>query len=193
MKRYKLIKPLPMHEVGDEGFYIDSDGNLMHRATYAGETVYPAPVLARHPNILTDWFEEILERPKTVDDLEGNAKCWVIGIDSVYHMEWDKIPYAVEKRVVGEIVMTEEEGLKKITRRKAEVILRRDTKGFKPKYNLDEKRYYVSYDPTEKELWYGYEDYSNVSHDIVFASVEDAEASIKAHPNEWKTYLGVEE
>ena len=104
MKRYKLIKPLPMHKVGDEGFYIDSDGNLMHRATYAGETVYPAPVLARHPNILTDWFEEILERPKTVDDLEGNAKCWVIGIDSVYQMEWDKIPYAVEKRVVGEIV-----------------------------------------------------------------------------------------
>lgn len=188
MKKYKLLKDLPTYKAGTE-FRLTAKGHLA-----SGDTmVYHKNDLERFPNILKDWFEEILERPKTVDDLEGNAKCWVIGIDSVYQMEWDKIPYAVEKRVVGEIVMTEEEGLKKITRRKAEVILRRDTKGFKPKYNLDEKRYYVSYDPTEKELWYGYEDYSNVSHDIVFASVEDAEASIKAHEKEWKTYLGVEE
>lgn len=189
MKRYKLIKPLPMYEVGDGGFYIDSDGNLMHCASDAGETVYPASILVRHPEILKDWFEGIPERPETVWDLKnGDAFYCVNGDSSIFLNHWDDV-ISSKRRGIGNVFLTEEEAEKELARRKAEVILRRDTKGFKPSRSDDYRHIEVYY--TDEG---GLDTASDHGLDgcIYFESYEDAEASIKAHEKEWKTYLGAE-
>jgi len=189
MKRYKLIKPLPMYEVGDGGFYIDSDGNLMHCASDAGETVYPASILVRHPEILKDWFEGIPERPKTEWDLKTDDIFYVIEDGRVAGGFWNNGDYTAN-RDTGDVFLTKEEAEKELARRKAEVILRRDTKGFKPSRSDDYRHIEVYY--TDEG---GLDTASDRGLDgcIYFESYEDAEASIKAHPNEWKMYLGVEE
>lgn len=203
MKRYKLKKDLPTFRAGDK-FFINECGDLLsdvYRDTSNqiefGITAYCASTLEKFPNILKDWFEEIPEETKTVWDLKEGDDAWFIDCGCIKKyvamdsFEFNLFQYIVE---VGDGFLTLEGAKKELNRRKAKQILLRDTKGFKPNiYDLDQKRYYVSYDPVEKDLWYSYEDYSNVSHNIVFATKEDAEASIKAHPQEWKTYLGVEE
>ncbi len=195
MKRYKLIKPLPMYEVGDGGFYIDSEGNLMYRASDAGETVYPAPVLVRHPEILKDWFEEIPEEPKTVLDLKAGDKCYIMNdVGELSEHIWydDFIDHS--SRDAGMIFISKEDYYKELAHRRAKVILERDTKGFKPDWNdNDEGKYEVYYAYGKNTLCIVCYCYCCGHKDLWFATKKDAEASIKAHPNEWKTYLGVEE
>lgn len=197
MKRYKLLKDLPMFDAGEEGFYLDSDGNLMHGSSDTGETVYPAPVLARHPEILRDWFEEIPERPKTVWDLKKGDMMAVIDEDfEAFEREWDDDASDHYIRSMGDVFLTKEDAEKELARRKAKVILERDTKGFKPKKNSG-LFYTVFWDVHDEifriEDWDSDYRWARQYSDLVFAIKEDAMASIKAHPNEWRTYLGVEQ
>lgn len=189
MKRYKLLMDLPTFDAG-ERFFISRNGNLCYEKEPC-LVVYHATTLKKFPSILIDWFEEIPEEPKTVDDLCGNAKCWVVGTDSVYQMEWCNIPYAVEKRAVGEIVMTEEEGLKKIARRKAKVILERDTKGYDWHSAHGSDKYHWSVFTCGKNL--EADDAYGHWGEICFATEKDARDSMEKHEKEWKIYLGVEE
>lgn len=61
MKRYKLLKDLPTFKAGDE-FYLDGDNNL--RLKGSDIMAYNHKTLEKFPNILTDWFEEILEHKR---------------------------------------------------------------------------------------------------------------------------------
>ena len=60
MKRYKLIKELPMYNIG-ETFHTDVYGNL--RADTFRQCVnvvlYDKDTLEKYPNILDEWFEEV--------------------------------------------------------------------------------------------------------------------------------------
>lgn len=56
MKRYKLLKDLPMFKAGDE-FHINQNGNLVHDDD--GLVAYIRSVLKKYPSILTNWFEKI--------------------------------------------------------------------------------------------------------------------------------------
>lgn len=58
MKRYKLKKDLPTFQAGDE-FYLDSANDL--RLKGSDIMAYNHHTLEKFPNILKDWFEEILE------------------------------------------------------------------------------------------------------------------------------------
>lgn len=87
-KRYKLIKDLPTFKAGcvfehDRGLWWVEDelGRKIVRSLPV--CAYAECTLKNFPNILKDWFEEIPEKPKTVDDLEGAMRCWVIGDDAV--------------------------------------------------------------------------------------------------------------
>lgn len=194
MKYYKLIKPLPLYEVGDDGFYIDSEGNLQHATASCGEVVYGAKVLVSHPNILTDWFEEIPEKPKTVWDLEKLQTYYYVNENGyVYPRLYKHEDCDASRRAAGNMFLTEEEAKKELARRKAKAILERDTKGFKPdRKDYRQAKVYVLYN-------YMAQDFSIYTHreesgsHIYFATIEDAEASIKAHEKEWKIYLGVKE
>lgn len=196
-KRYKLKKDLPIFKAG-ERFGIDPEGHLrslesFHEYKTLGQSIgilaYTKSTLNRFPNILKDWFEEIPERPKTVDNLEGAMRCWVIGDDAIWESEWCNIVGAVDKRSVGRIALTEEEARRELRRLKAKVIIERDAKGFKPDWKRGRSGWEV-YWKCGKLIA---NDYPFQDGAIRFATREDAEASIKAHEKEWKIYLGVED
>lgn len=193
MKRYKLLKDLPTFKAGTEGFYLDSSGNLMHESDCVGCTVYSASELISFPNILTDWFEEIPEQPKTVWDLQDRDRFWIVdaGDEEVYELTWDFMYESDRKH--GDIFLTKKEAKQELARRTAKQILLRDTKGFKPNWRKCEFGWQVYYDSMRTKEKLVAEWVECTDGTIRFATEADAEASIKAHGKEWKIYLGVEE
>ncbi len=200
MKRYKLKKDLPTFEAGCL-FGINSDGDLCFVETASGDkvktinnAVYSAEQLRRYPNILTEWFEEIPEEPKRVWDLKDGDECWMLDVDlEPLQIEWRGTPYDIRLRELGQIYLTKSELLAEIAHEEAKQILLRDTKGFKPDWNnWSEFKHYVLYDQTVKKFR-TYAHSFEISGHIYFKNRIDAEASIKTHEKEWKTYLGVEE
>lgn len=140
------------------------------------------------------YIEEIPEKPKTVDDLKIGDECYEICGTLALRMQWVDDALQIESRAVGDIALTKEAAEKRLEWRRAKEVLERDTKGFKPDWrNRFQEKYYVAY-----EIYFCGRLVARCSTDynlggIVFASQEDAEASIEAHEKEWKIYLGVEE
>lgn len=203
MKHYRLKKDLPTIKAGAT-FKLDDKRGLVlakgDRGTYAPFipdvfVLYDKAVLDICPNILTDWFEEIPDQSKTVWDLEDDDECWQIIITPL-GATTDRVFWhssLEEKRLLGLIAVTKKESEREIARCKAKVIIERDTKGFKPDWVDGDPKYEVYYDHDENTLSIECYCYYCSHEDLWFATEEDAEASIKAHPNEWKTYFGVEE
>lgn len=147
------------------------------------------------PGLLEEWFEEIPEEPKTVWGLKEGDRYWFIRTNNwVDDCMWNDSQYDIGCRVGGNCFLTKEEAEKELAHRKAKAILERDTKGFKPDWNISNQcRWYVCYNHYGKWLKID-KDFSLFNYgNLCFATKEDAEASIKAHEKEWKTYLGVEE
>lgn len=194
VKRYRLKKDLPTFKAGNDGFYLDSEGNLMNRTGQAGNTVIPAPVLVRNPNILTDWFEEIPEKPKTVDDLnQGDRHYYMTACGDIVGDIWLARAEDIYRRDTGNCFLTKEDTEKEIARLKAKAILERDTKGFKPDWkNGDQYKWYALWDYSHLEFR-TYAHHCDKGAHIYFATQEDIEASINAREKEWKIWLGVEE
>lgn len=195
MKNYKLIRELPMFKAGDGGFYLDSDGNLAHCASNAGEAVYPAPVLARHPEILQDWFEETKENPETVYGLEYGDKCWMRDVNlQPLQIEWRGTPYDNQLRDLGLIFLSKEDLENDNTWQRAKQILLRDTKGFKPNWkDENQKKWFVRYNHIANEFAIVWDDVNQYSEVIYYRSETDAKASLIKHCLEYLTLFGVEE
>lgn len=137
------------------------------------------------------FIEKIPEQPKTVWDLkDGDIYYQITKSGDTAAFEWDGNMYDIDSRKVGNVFLTKKEAEKEIARRKAKVILERDTKGFKPSRSNGYRHVEVYY-TDEGGLDTAFD--RGLDGCIYFESYEDAEASIKAHPNEWKTYLRVEE
>lgn len=147
------------------------------------------------------YIEEVPERPRTVWDLKELDECWAIFYNQ--DSEGGAIPKKVHwhenewqsARAMGEIHPTEAECNRVIACRQAETILRRDTKGFKPKFqesfSIKDYGWKVEYSPRYKKfivVMNGQQDGT-----IRFATENAAKDSIKNHEKEWKAYLGVEE
>lgn len=142
------------------------------------------------------YIEEIPEKPKTVDDLKVGDRCWRITLSALTGFDVEDLEFGIRESLMvetGSIFLTREKGEKELARRKAKVILERDTKGFKPDWK--------DYRQTKVYVLYNYmaQDFSIYTHreesgsHIYFATQEDASASIKVHEKEWKIWLGVEE
>lgn len=206
MKRHKLKKDLPTFKAGDK-FVLDNDGNLLFVETVGGLRVkcpnlvaYAAETIEKFPNILTEWFEEIPEKPKTVWDLEEGDIYYIPAWDNTVGNDWwhdrEKDNH---RRLLGNMFLTEEEAEKELARRRAKQVLLRDTKGFKPDWESGEyDKFEVVYEYPDGEYNKGGLYFNDCNHccshaDLWFTSREDAEASIKAHEREWKIYLGVED
>lgn len=187
MKRYKLLKDLPTAAAGDE-FHQSPKGNLVH--TESGDLVYTSTTLRKHPDILNKWFEEILEKPKTVWDLQVGTRFWVISEGEVCIGFWGYDDYTPE-RDIGDVFLTREEAKTELARRKAKQILLRDTNGFRPIRENYYKFYQVYWNPRERKLDTNFS--YGIDGTLMFATARDAEESIRKHEKEWKNYLGVEE
>lgn len=181
MKKYKVLKEC----VVDSRYYKAGDiYKTMNcaRGGYMGQ-------LINH-----GFIEELGEAPKTVCDLKH-------GEDYLVITERGRIEQRIywydrsldEAREIDNVFLTEEEAKTEIARRKAKVILERDTKGFKPDWSNNLSKYEVYYDYFEDKLSIGSYRSSVAHRDLWFATEEDAEESISHHEKEWKTYLGVEE
>lgn len=205
MKKYRLKKDLPTFKAGEE-FYISDYGSLVKIDKYVDGNpygkicAYSPPNLVKYPNILTDWFEEITEEPKTVWDLEEGDLAYVIRTIardiSIIEVCWNDT--WVVDRTIGNTFLTREEAEKELARRKARQILLRDTKGFKPDWENtsvydNNLVYMVYYDHRQNILLVNAYAINHFPCDIWFATKADAEASIKVHKKEWKVYLGVED
>lgn len=142
------------------------------------------------------YIEEIPEKPKTVDDLKVGDRCWCITVSALTGFDVEDFEFGIRESLMvetGSVFLTREKGEKELARSKAKVILERDTKGFKPDWkNGDQYKWYVLWDYSHLEFR-TYAHYCEKGAYIYFATQEDAKASIKAHPKEWKAYLRVEE
>lgn len=188
-KRYKLIKDLPHVKAGAR-CHLSPKGNLV---TDSGVMLYYKNQLKNFPNILKDWFEEIPEKPKTVDDLKEGDTWFFINhsTDQCYIPETTNLICIDAFKQIGNAFLTREEAEKVLARLKAKAILERDTKGFKA---INGGSYYqVTYRSGINRLLPVYYNGFYLYGGIKFATEEDAQESIRKHQDEWKTYLGVEE
>lgn len=201
MKRYKLLKNLPTFNAGDEFelkdngnlYFIDRDAQSKHWSSVV--CAYCKQTLDRFPNILKEWFEEIEERPKSVYDLMEGDECWAVMVCelgyAVQQLEFGVLAKIL--RQTGSLFLTKEEAKKEIAHNKAREILKRDTKGFKvDPHSFLQQKWMVTWDALDQRL------VANklcryIDSEICFSTKADVLDSIKAHPTEWKIYLGVEE
>lgn len=201
MKKYRLKKDLPTFDLptfkaGDE-FELSENGNLYminpHPATRI--CAYTKDNLVKFPNILTDWFEEIPEQPKTIWDLEDGDKYFDIDrLGVISQQTWNSSFFDKQCRGIGNVFSTTKEAQKELAWRRAKQILLRDTKGFKPDWrNPNQDKYHVVYmnNYAKCKLQVAREVLIQM-YDLWFATIEDTQASIKSHEKEWKIYLGVE-
>lgn len=178
MKHYKPLKDF----VSKNGFLVEA--HRIEGVNYDEDDPFTKSL------IQYGFIEEIPERPKTVWDLKiGDAYYIPDWDDQVGFDTWLDRPKDLMRRTLGNCFLTKEEAEKELARRKAEVVLKRDTKGFKPNYEQQGVCVYWHHDGKRLE----FSDCIYLDGTIRFATHEDAETSIKAHPDEWKTYLGVEE
>lgn len=193
MKRYKLLKDLPTFKAGSE-FDYDKINGLTYTDGVGLHHIYTAAELEDYPNILTDWFEEIPKKPRAVDDIQiGDKYYYVSSYLTPMQDVWGNIAFDRIRREVGNCYLTEEEAEREAKWLEARAILKRDTKGFEPNWRDDMmSKWYVEYDAYMEEFDAYATAYASASGSLYFASEQDAQSSFKAHPNEWKTYLGVE-
>lgn len=189
MKRYKLKKDLPTFKAGDE-FHISKGNNLVHTKTCV--VAYMSRTLKAFPNILKDWFEEIPEQPKIVNELKYRDTYWFISnFGTIVEDTWLGYPDDYARRDIGNCFLTKEEAEKELARRKARVILERDTKVYQDRKSLGHYQVYLIH--FRRSLGVTYRDGSVLYEGIRFATSKDAEESIRKHEKEWKIYLGVED
>lgn len=140
------------------------------------------------------FIKEIPEQSKTVWDLKDGEKLWYITgdgtINSTYYSDSPMVAGICNQ---GNGFLTREDAEKELARRKARETLIRDTKGFKPAvHDGDQYKWHVYWLIDEQRLEVDVEP-NAIEDRIYFATVEDAEASIKSHEKEWLCYLNIEE
>ena len=191
MKRYKLLKDLAGLEAGST-LYLNELGNLV--ADDKTTIVFLANFIHHYSLLDGDWFEELPEckRWRAKED----ERYWCVQDDGgVAEACEDWVDIDDGRYELGNYFKTEEEAQKASDWLKAFTILRDDTKGFKPDWkNEKQKRWYVFYSLFNGEFYTeGYIDCH--SSPIIFATKDDAQASIKNHEQEWRTFFncGAEE
>lgn len=120
---------------------------------------------------------------------------WFIKCDgSIIESSWDGWEYDKTRFESGSAFWTREEAEKELKRRKAYVVLKEDTKGFKPDWEKGSgKKWYVLYLHDAGKFILDWRVAYDDGGKLYFATVDDAEASIKTHRQEWLDYLGVEQ
>lgn len=191
MKRYKLKKDLPTFKAGDE-FYLSEKGNLVS-ADEQPVVAYSKLTLEKFPNILKDWFEEILEYKRWraelgesywFSDTNGRA---CEGIDDRYSI--DDYRYNT-----GNYSKTKEGVKKYIDYLIALQTIKDDAKGFVPDWkDLNQPKYYGCYDYISECFDVRRDDRAHTQGVVYFKTKEDIEESFEKHRKEWLTVLGVKE
>lgn len=195
--KYRLKKPIPGVQAGTELEEINGSGAL-----YLGERC----VISSHQmramddqGTTSEWLEVIPREPKIPGQYVPDCPGEPLGNTHVIDLHGDAdlvqdLPLRHIKHLaaLGLSFETEEECDKWIEWLKARATLLRDTKGFKPNWrNTNQLRCCVGH--TVVNGFSVYDTYCCNEGVIYFPDEASARASIKAHPEEWKIYLGVED
>ena len=181
MKRYKLLKDMPFAKAG-ETFGLHRGGIKDCITLFKGdEDVYTIKIGENVSEMFNEWFEEIRE---------------YFYIDSKGDIEYSKNEWnedvVEDHKLIGNYFETKEEAEKYLKYLKAKVIIKQDTKGFKPDWkDIAEDKYYGFWDSSAKKL-----DWIRISilqdDRIYFETKNDIKESFEKHPEEWKAYLTYE-
>ena len=182
MKRYELLKDLPFAKAG-ETFGLHRGGIKDCITLFKGdEEVYTIKVGENVSEMFDEWFEEVRE---------------YFYIDSKGDIEYSKNEWnedvVEDQKLIGNYFKTKEEAEKHLEYLKAKVIIKQDTKGFKPDWkDIAEDKYYGFWDASAKKL-----DWIRISilqdDRIYFETKNDIKESFEKHPEEWKAYLTYEQ
>ena len=176
MKRYKLLKDIPFAKAGDI-VEMWSDGTM----AFAGEPNLPR-FNKEDIRMFPLWFEEVEDYFYITTD--GSVWLCLKNEDK----ELDK-----NRKVIGNYFETIEEAEKYLEFLKAKIIIKQDTKGFKPDWNNgDETKFFGYWDFILEEPGHGL-DYRAKTPNIYFQSPKDIKESFEKHPEEWKIYLTYEQ
>jgi len=189
MKRYELLKDLPFAKAG--GTFSLHRGGIKDCITLfkGDEEVYTIKVGENVSEMFDEWFEEVRE---------------YFYIDSKGDIEYSKNEWNEEvvehHKLIGNYFETREEAEKYLEYLKAKVIIKQDTKGFKPDWkDIAEDKYYgylhfekIEFGIAVKENKFGRER-MNKTTTIYFQSEEDIKDSLEKHPEEWRVYLTYEQ
>ena len=189
MKRYKLLKALPTFKAGDV-FYLSDGGNLFHESKDV--LAYSWTTIDKFPNILTDWFEEIKEPTRWKPEIDQKYYC-MVDSGPVVDDYWNDVGIDHERFDIGNCFKTKEEAEQVVEYLKALAVVRGDAT---TKFTKGGNNWYVYYDTNLNSI------YSSISRSMLdngvfglpyFATMEDAQRSIKLHEKEWLTIFGIEE
>lgn len=175
MKRYELLKDTPFAKAGDI-VEMWSDGTM----AFAGEPNLPR-FNKEDIRMFPLWFKEVEDYFYITTD----GSVWLCPKNK--DKELDK-----NRKAIGNYFETIEEAEKYLEYLKAKVIIKQDTKGFKPDWkDIAEDKYYGLWDSSAKKL-----DWIRISilqdDRIYFETRNDIKESFEKHPEEWKTYLTYE-
>lgn len=197
MEKYKLLKDLPNAKAG-EIFVIAVDIGALVRDHNQYSVLYSKEQLQENDILNPDkgWFEKIEEQKYGGRVREEGDACWYIDEEGdIIEDCWMPTELQLIIYNAGNMFWTKEEAEKELKRRKAYVILKEDTNGFEPDWNnIDHLKYFIEYNYYDSKL--GVHNTWGCKANgwgLYFATMEDAQASIGAHRQQWLDYLGVEE
>lgn len=192
-KKYKLLKDLPTFKAGDL-FYISEYGALVYDDGGFGVMAYAQSTLEKFPNILTEWFEEMEE---STDSARWKPK---IAEKYFYINEYGDVEWAVwndddvDNRLMamGLVYRTEEECEEARDRRLAEVRLSQ-TSDFEPDFENGSGGWVVCYRRRAGKLDYIKTYGCDSGEPVRYATMKEAERSIRENREDWLIYFGVKE
>ncbi|MDO4868046.1 MAG: hypothetical protein Q4A23_00050 [bacterium] len=195
MKRYKLLKDLPFAKAGDI-FELHRGGINDHITLFKdNKQIYQFKVGENVSEMFDEWFEEA-PGPKEYYHLSYAGA--IIEREYIPSVELKGNIIAEEQlienlKAIGNYFETEEEAEKYLEYLKAKEVIKQDTEGFKPDWNIvDGKKYYGVWDFEENKPDWRIA-YTIKGVDIYFKSRKDILESFEKHPKEWKTYLTYEQ
>ena len=184
--KYKVLKD-----------FVDRSGNILNKGD-----IYEV-VSCLSPDLLLDGLVEhgFIEKDNDGpwEPKDGEGYCYLN--DTGYTRYEPHFCYDTEdddRLDIGNCFQTVEQAEKAVQWLKAFKVLRDDTKGFKPDWNDGGQRKWQVYfdtfydDDKPKELRVGDEVFYHNSI-LYFATLKDAEESIKKHKKEWYQFLEIEE
>ena len=183
MKKYILLKDLPFVEAGEKlEIYHSDDKEYLYMFDSNGDEIYQFKIGNNVAEMHNEWFEEIQE---------------YFFIDSKGDIEYARYDWNDEvveaRKLIGNYFETYKEAKKYLEYLKAKVVIKQDTKGFKPNWNdKDEIKYWGYWDFYHNKPDNDY-DYGAKRVEIFFRTKEDLKESFEKHPEEWRTYLTYEQ